>query len=60
MGRITPDAPSMSPARCAYCKTYGPLGRCASCGAPNEPATRPTFPANRIVMPARRPDRVWR
>lgn len=27
-------------ARCAYCGTYGVLGRCASCGAPNAPAAR--------------------
>jgi len=49
--RIPPPAEAVGTARCQYCRTYGPLGRCQGCGAPNEPIPapqKPTFPPNRV------------
>lgn len=33
-----PRWPEPNQELCSYCKTLGPLGKCVSCGTPNEPA----------------------
>ena len=60
-----PPATAVGTARCQYCRTYGPLGRCQGCGAPNEPVPapqKPTFPPNREIRAVQVPrfETVWR
>lgn len=62
MGQIAPQAPPAfltpgevvlarpcSQARCAYYGLYGALGRCAGCGAANEPVT--SMAPKRVSVP---------
>lgn len=37
-------------AKCEYCGTYGDLGKCVSCGAPNAPAEVVSFEVTRDAV----------